>query len=75
MHNTYLCQAFMHLCVQQIADAFKFQYVISIVLVTECAIKLAWLKYWAFSTMLHVGLFINLQHLNIVHETQVMFCM
>ena len=38
MYKIYLRQAFMHLWVQQSAEAFKFQqYVISIVLVQECA--------------------------------------
>jgi hypothetical protein len=66
MYKIYLRQAFMHLWVQQSAEAFKFQqYVISIVLVQECAKQNGGggaSKYWAFSTMLYVGLFVNLKH-------------
>ena len=72
MHKTYLCQAFMHLCVQQIADTFKFQYVISIVLVPECANQNGGVKILGFFDNVgsrqycnnnnNVGLFINLKH-------------
>ena len=63
----------MHLRVQQIAEAFKFQYVISIVLVPECANQNGDVKILGFFDNVgsrqycnnnnnNVGLFINLKH-------------
>jgi hypothetical protein len=75
MYKIYLRQAFMHLWVQQSAEAFKFQqYVISIVLVQECA------KQNGGGGRQNTGLFLQccmldyLSILNIIHSTQVWIC-